>query len=117
MTTGAMQKRKYIPGQSGLRKCQKNTEKLQRSTLPSYQQFIKVFSAQGNRINVLSFSMCQASRVTRYKFGVSTKSTEGLGVSQCIQFSKGTHVDKNTDFIKTYFLFKYRPNTVPTSAH
>ena len=75
MTTGAMHKRKYIPGQSGLRKCQKNTEKLQRSTLTSYQQFIKVFSAQGNRINVLSFSMCQASRVTRYKFGVSTKST------------------------------------------
>ena len=37
--------------------------------------------------------------------------------SQCCHFSKRTHVDQNTDLIRTYFLFKYRPNTDPILAH
>ena len=38
-------------------------------------------------------------------------------LSQCCHFSKRTHVDQNTDLIRTYFLFKYRPNTDPILAH
>ena len=36
---------------------------------------------------------------------------------QCCHFIKSTHIDKNTDLIRTYFLFKYRPNTDPILAH
>ena len=39
---------------------------------------------------------------------------EGL---QCSCFFKRTYVDKNTDLIRTYFFFKYRPNTDPILDH
>ena len=38
-------------------------------------------------------------------------------VSQSSKFSKRTHVDKNTDLIRTYYFFQYRPNTDPILTH
>ena len=37
-------------------------------------------------------------------------------VRRC-QFCIRTHIDKNTDLIRSYLLFKYRPNTDTILAH
>ena len=36
---------------------------------------------------------------------------------QCSHFFIRTYIDKNTDLIRTYYFFKYRPNTDPILAH